>query len=63
MKVTSKKCHWFTSLTGRKFYAIKALNKWRLVSKKGHILYEDEYLKNLKHYVITTFGWEYQGYM
>lgn len=63
MKKTKKKCHWFVSLTGKQFYAVKAINKWRLISKKGNILYEDEYFKNLKHYVLTAFGWDYLGFM
>ncbi len=63
MQKTSKKCHWFGSTTGHSFYAVKIMNRWRFISKKGFILYEAPQLNDLKFYVKHTFGFSYLGYM
>lgn len=45
------------------FYAVKVLNNWRFVGKKTYIIKEMEYLKDLKVYVESVFGFEYMGVM
>lgn len=63
MQKSKNKSHWFESVTGRQFYAVKFLGRWRLLGKKGYILYEDDYFSDLKDYAKTVFGFDYVGYM